>query len=266
MSAREVYPSSPPPDAVEYGVATDDGSLGHRGFRDDLVHLTRAGRSGLRVRPEGMLRLSSPAGRGRRTGSASPVSRRTRRGPRGPDRSPPPAGRPSPGSMSQNMGCCRGACSLLRDGVSARPSVCGKTGLRERGTRLGGRCREGETRVMTGSGPRRRQGTPTARSIRRRSWRCRRNPGRDRSRGPAPPVNGAGRLDLPSILAADSSCPTRSSSLGDIRLWRGIRDVVEVDRLGAICAKGPQLKPRIGNPNASRDRDTRRDTELDVSA
>ena len=37
MSARDVYPSSLLPDEVEYVVATNDGSLGHRGFVTDLV-------------------------------------------------------------------------------------------------------------------------------------------------------------------------------------------------------------------------------------
>src|SRR5215208_4210272 len=36
-SAREVYPSSLLPDEVEYVVATDDGSIGHRGPITDLV-------------------------------------------------------------------------------------------------------------------------------------------------------------------------------------------------------------------------------------
>ena len=36
-SAREVYPSNLLPDEVEYVVATDDGSLGHRGFVTELV-------------------------------------------------------------------------------------------------------------------------------------------------------------------------------------------------------------------------------------
>ena len=36
-SAAEVYPSNLLPDEVEYVVATDDGSLGHRGYVTDLV-------------------------------------------------------------------------------------------------------------------------------------------------------------------------------------------------------------------------------------
>jgi dihydroorotate dehydrogenase electron transfer subunit len=36
-SSREVYPSSLLPDEIEYVVATDDGSLGHRGYVTDLV-------------------------------------------------------------------------------------------------------------------------------------------------------------------------------------------------------------------------------------
>ena len=36
-SAREVYPSNLLPDEIEYIVATDDGSLGHRGFVTALV-------------------------------------------------------------------------------------------------------------------------------------------------------------------------------------------------------------------------------------
>jgi dihydroorotate dehydrogenase electron transfer subunit len=37
LSASHVYPSSLLPDEVEYVVATDDGSLGHRGFVTELV-------------------------------------------------------------------------------------------------------------------------------------------------------------------------------------------------------------------------------------
>jgi dihydroorotate dehydrogenase electron transfer subunit len=36
-SARDVYPSSLLPDEVEYVIATDDGSVGHRGFITELV-------------------------------------------------------------------------------------------------------------------------------------------------------------------------------------------------------------------------------------
>jgi dihydroorotate dehydrogenase electron transfer subunit len=36
-SARDVYPSSLLPDEVEYVIATDDGSVGHRGFVTELV-------------------------------------------------------------------------------------------------------------------------------------------------------------------------------------------------------------------------------------
>ena len=40
-------------------------------------------------------------------------------------------------------------------------------------------------------------------------------------------------------------------------------DVVDVNRLGAICCKGTTLKPRIGNPHAARDRDAGRHAQLD---
>ena len=40
-------------------------------------------------------------------------------------------------------------------------------------------------------------------------------------------------------------------------------DVVDVDRLGAICCKGTTLKPRIGNVHATGDRDAGRDAQLD---
>jgi dihydroorotate dehydrogenase electron transfer subunit len=36
-SARDVYPTSLLPDEIEYVVATDDGSMGHRGFVTELV-------------------------------------------------------------------------------------------------------------------------------------------------------------------------------------------------------------------------------------
>ena len=112
-SASDVYPSSLLPDEVEYVVATDDGSLGHRGFVTDLVPDYEAwADQAFACGPAPMLaalaRLS--AGRRERLGVAK-LGRK-----RGAGRIDP-AGSPAARrkaflqvSMEQNMGCAVGAC------------------------------------------------------------------------------------------------------------------------------------------------------------
>jgi dihydroorotate dehydrogenase electron transfer subunit len=112
-SAREVYPSSLLPDEVEYVVATDDGSLGQRGFVTDLVPdyeawADQAFACGPRPMLAALARLE--AGRRDRMGVAKLGRKRG-------------AGKPEPFgsaqarrksflqvSMEQNMGCAVGAC------------------------------------------------------------------------------------------------------------------------------------------------------------
>jgi dihydroorotate dehydrogenase electron transfer subunit len=128
-SAREVYPSNLLPDEIEYIVATDDGSLGHRGYVTDLVPEYEAwADQAFACGPYGMLRALSAlvAGRRERLGVAS-LGRK-----RGAGR-PDPVGSPAARrksflqvSMEQNMGCAVGAClGCVVMGVSGTPQrVC----------------------------------------------------------------------------------------------------------------------------------------------
>jgi dihydroorotate dehydrogenase electron transfer subunit len=111
--ARDVYPSSLLPDEVEYVVATDDGSVGHRGFVTELIPEYEAwADQAFACGPLPMLRTlaSLAASRRRRLGVAS-LGRK-----RGAGR-PIPSGSPQARrraflqvSMEQNMGCAVGAC------------------------------------------------------------------------------------------------------------------------------------------------------------
>lgn len=112
-SARDVYPSSLLPDEVEYVIATDDGSVGHRGFVTELVPAYEAwADQAFACGPAPMLaalaRLVS--GRRERLGVAK-LGRK--RGAGKPDAVGSPAARRKAFlqvSMEQNMGCAVGAC------------------------------------------------------------------------------------------------------------------------------------------------------------
>jgi dihydroorotate dehydrogenase electron transfer subunit len=128
-SAREVYPSSLLPDEIEYVVATDDGSLGYRGFVTGLVPDYEAwADQAFACGPYPMLRALTNlvAGRRERLGVAT-LGRK-----RGAGR-PDPVGSPAARrktflqvSMEQNMGCAVGAClGCVVMGVSGTPQrVC----------------------------------------------------------------------------------------------------------------------------------------------
>jgi dihydroorotate dehydrogenase electron transfer subunit len=128
-SAREVYPSSLLPDEIEYVVATDDGSLGHRGFVTELVPEYEAwADQAFACGPYPMLRALSGliAGRRERLGVAR-LGRK--RGSGRPDALGSPAARRKTFlqvSMEQNMGCAVGAClGCVVMGVSGTPQrVC----------------------------------------------------------------------------------------------------------------------------------------------
>jgi dihydroorotate dehydrogenase electron transfer subunit len=126
--ASEVYPSSLLPDEVEYVVATDDGSVGHRGFVTDLVREYEAwADQAFACGPLPMLRalVAVAAGRKGRLGVATLGRKRG-------------AGKPvRPGSpearrkaflqvaMEQNMGCAVGAClGCVVWGVDGPQRVC----------------------------------------------------------------------------------------------------------------------------------------------
>jgi dihydroorotate dehydrogenase electron transfer subunit len=113
LSSTHVYPSNLLPDEVEYIVATDDGSLGHRGFVTELVADYEAwADQAFACGPHPMLKRLAhlAAGRRERLGVAK-LGRK-----RGGGKQDPPG---SPGarrkaflqvSMEQTMGCAVGAC------------------------------------------------------------------------------------------------------------------------------------------------------------
>jgi dihydroorotate dehydrogenase electron transfer subunit len=111
--ARDVYPSSLLPDEVEYVIATDDGSVGRRGFVTQLVPEFEAwADQAFACGPAGMLAALAAlaAGRRERMGVAK-LGRK--RGAGRPDAIGSPAARRKAFlqvSMEQNMGCAVGAC------------------------------------------------------------------------------------------------------------------------------------------------------------
>ena len=113
MSATNVYPSSLLPDEVEYVVATDDGSLGHRGFVTELVADYEAwADQAFACGPHLMLKRLAylAAGRRERLGVAK-LGRKRGGGKQDPSGSP--AARRKAFlqvSMEQTMGCAVGAC------------------------------------------------------------------------------------------------------------------------------------------------------------
>ena len=112
-SARDVYPSSLLPDEVEYVIATDDGSVGHRGFVTELVPTYEAwADQAFACGPAPMLAALArlAAGRRERLGVAK-LGRK--RGAGKPNAMGSPAARRKAFlqvSMEQNMGCAVGAC------------------------------------------------------------------------------------------------------------------------------------------------------------
>jgi dihydroorotate dehydrogenase electron transfer subunit len=112
-SAREVYPTSLLPDEVEYIVATDDGSLGQRGFVTELVPEYEAwADQAFACGPWPMLAALARLATTRR-GRLGVASLGRKRGGGRPD----PPGSPQARrkaflqvSMEQNMGCAVGAC------------------------------------------------------------------------------------------------------------------------------------------------------------
>jgi dihydroorotate dehydrogenase electron transfer subunit len=113
QSARDVYPSSLLPDEVEYVIATDDGSVGRRGFVTDLVPEYEAwADQAFACGPAGMLAALArqAAGRRQRLGVAK-LGRK--RGAGRVDAVGSSAARRKAFlqvSMEQNMGCAVGAC------------------------------------------------------------------------------------------------------------------------------------------------------------
>ena len=126
--AAEVYPTSLLPDEVEYVVATDDGSLGHRGYVTDLVPAYEAwADQAFACGPQPMLAALARLARGRdeRLGVAR-LGRKRRRIPAAPGGTPQARRRAwLQVSMEQNMGCAVGAClGCVVHGVDGPVRVC----------------------------------------------------------------------------------------------------------------------------------------------
>lgn len=128
-TASEVYPSNLLPDEVEYIVATDDGSLGQRGYVTDLVPDYEAwADQAFACGPAPMLAALSRQAAGRRERLGVAKLGRKRGGGR-PDVPGSPAARRKAYlqvSMEQNMGCAVGAClGCVVMGTSGQPQrVC----------------------------------------------------------------------------------------------------------------------------------------------
>jgi len=111
--AREVYPTALLPDEVEYVIATDDGSVGHRGFVTELVPEYEAwADQAFACGPAPMLAALARLAAGRRERLGVAQLGRKRGGGRSDPPGSPAARRKSylQVSMEQNMGCAVGAC------------------------------------------------------------------------------------------------------------------------------------------------------------
>jgi dihydroorotate dehydrogenase electron transfer subunit len=111
--AREVYPTSLLPDEVEYVIATDDGSVGHRGFVTELVPDYEAwADQAFACGPAPMLAALARLAAGRRDRLGVANLGRKRGGGKADPLGSPAARRKSflQVSMEQNMGCAVGAC------------------------------------------------------------------------------------------------------------------------------------------------------------
>jgi dihydroorotate dehydrogenase electron transfer subunit len=112
-SAREVYPSSLLPDEVEYVVATDDGSVGHKGFVTELVPDYEAwADQAFACGPQPMLAALARLAETRRGRLGVAKLGRKRGGGKSDPVGSPAARRKAflQVSMEQNMGCAVGAC------------------------------------------------------------------------------------------------------------------------------------------------------------
>ncbi len=126
-SASLVYPSSLLPDEVEYVVATDDGSLGHRGFVTELVAEYEAwADQAFACGPYPMLKRLAGLAAGRRERLG--VAKLGRKGGARADLPGSAAARRKAFlqvSMEQNMGCAVGAClGCAVMGVDGPQRVC----------------------------------------------------------------------------------------------------------------------------------------------
>jgi dihydroorotate dehydrogenase electron transfer subunit len=128
-SAAQVYPTSLLPDEVEYVVATDDGSLGQRGYVTDLVPDFEAwADQAFACGPQPMLAALAGLARGRDTRLGVARLRRKRGRAHAAASSGSAQARRRAWlqvSMEQNMGCAVGAClGCVVHGVDGPVRVC----------------------------------------------------------------------------------------------------------------------------------------------
>jgi len=127
LSANHVYPSNLLPDEIEYVVATDDGSLGHRGYVTELVPKYEAwADQAFACGPHPMLKRLAAQAAGRRERLGVAKLGRKRGAPADPLGSTA-ARRKSfmQVSMEQTMGCAVGAClGCTVIGVDGPQRVC----------------------------------------------------------------------------------------------------------------------------------------------
>jgi dihydroorotate dehydrogenase electron transfer subunit len=112
-TAREVYPSTLLPGEVEYVVATDDGTLGRRGFVTELIPEYEAwADQAFACGPRPMLAALAHLAEGRRDRLGVARLGRKRGGGRAAEPGSAAARRKAflQVSMEQNMGCAVGAC------------------------------------------------------------------------------------------------------------------------------------------------------------
>ena len=281
-SAREVYPSSLLPDEVEYIVATDDGSLGHAGFVTELVPTYEAwADQAFACGPAGMLRALSAlaVGRRERLGVAKLGRKRGARQAR-PDRvaGTRDARRSSRCRWNRTWAARSERASAASSWASAaRPSGSAARAPSSPATRSPGRpAGEAEAPGRHGHGPGRGAAAPdrvaAVVAAAAGASPCR-GGGADALGRPGAGVLGRrrSRRGRPrSTCRSTSPRPAGSSCANPILVASGTfgygieyGDVVDVDRLGAICCKGTTLKPRVGNVDAAGDRDAGRDAQLD---
>jgi dihydroorotate dehydrogenase electron transfer subunit len=128
QGAASVYPSNLLPDEVEYVVATDDGSLGHRGFVTELMADYEAwADQAFACGPHPMLKRLAALAAGRRQRLGVAKLGRKRGGGKADPLGSPAARRKAflQVSMEQTMGCAVGAClGCVVWGVDGPVRVC----------------------------------------------------------------------------------------------------------------------------------------------
>ena len=283
LSAAHVYPSSLLPDEVEYVVATDDGSLGHHGFVTELVADYEAwADQAFACGPHADAQAPGRAGRR----AARAAGRRQARAASGAAARPIPlgsAGGPAQGVPAGLDGADDGLRRRRVPGLRrhrrrrAAARLPRGPGLRGRGDRLGVDRMKAEAKrsiTVRGHAPRHGLQPIQADADGPKGQERHRAAGSDRGlaagRGSRParrpsPISGApvparptlaerealDRIDLSVELAPERGPAARNPIIvasGTFGYGVEYGEVVDVQRIGAICCKGTTLRPRAGNP------------------